>query len=307
MTDPITTRAELDALPFRSTVTLHDEDWRKRHDGSWLCDDGDILTAGGLVRYAERCGAALVLAPSVAPGGVVAGLDYTDIANRAQSATGRSIWPSTAEAVIAAALSYPTARCSWADCPHGERCVHAKESDDRKETTRQAAWHAETDLAVELRGQALYRFDDSRPDLILALREAFRAGAEFAAEFDRAVGSVVATRTITSAAELDALPVGSVIGFTIDGHPRAMIQVAPGEWECTSGTWWASDRLASHPPAPLTILHDSSRPAPAARASEEQVRQIADALWADMIGASRSAVRDVVRDLFVAAGIDVAS
>lgn len=45
----------------------------------------------------------------------------------------------------------------------------------------------------------------------------------------------------------------------------------------------------------------------AAKVSEAQVHQIADALWADMIGASRSAVRDVVRDLFVAAGIDVAS
>ena len=45
----------------------------------------------------------------------------------------------------------------------------------------------------------------------------------------------------------------------------------------------------------------------AARVSEAQVHQIADALWDDMIGASRSAVRDVVRDLFVAAGIDVAS
>ena len=41
---------------------------------------------------------------SVVPEAAVAGLDYTDIANRAQSATGRSIWPSTAEAVIAAAL-----------------------------------------------------------------------------------------------------------------------------------------------------------------------------------------------------------
>lgn len=45
----------------------------------------------------------------------------------------------------------------------------------------------------------------------------------------------------------------------------------------------------------------------AARVSEAQVHQIADALWDDMIGASRSAVRGVVRDLFVAAGIDVAS
>ena len=115
------------------------------------------------------------------------------------------------------------------------------------------------------------------------------------------------TRTTRIAAKLDALPVGSVIGFAVDGRPRAMIQIAPGEWESTSGTWWTSERLASHPPAPLTILHDSSHPAPAARASEDQVRQIADGLWADMIGASRSAVRDVVRDLFVAAGIDVTS
>ena len=115
------------------------------------------------------------------------------------------------------------------------------------------------------------------------------------------------TRTIRTAAELDALPVGSVIGFAVDGRPRAMIQIAPGEWESTSGTWWASERLASHPPAPLTILHDSSHPAPAARASEAQVHQIADALWDDMIGASRSTVRNVLRDLFVAAGIEVAS
>ena len=45
----------------------------------------------------------------------------------------------------------------------------------------------------------------------------------------------------------------------------------------------------------------------AARVSEEQVRQIADALWDDMIGASQSTVRNVLRDLFVAAGIEVAS
>ena len=48
-------------------------------------------------------------APSVVPETAVAGLDYTDIANRAQSATGRSIWPRTAEAVIAAALPLLTA------------------------------------------------------------------------------------------------------------------------------------------------------------------------------------------------------
>ena len=45
----------------------------------------------------------------------------------------------------------------------------------------------------------------------------------------------------------------------------------------------------------------------AARASEEQVHQIADALWDDMIGASRSTVRNVLRDLFVGAGIEVES
>ena len=45
----------------------------------------------------------------------------------------------------------------------------------------------------------------------------------------------------------------------------------------------------------------------AARVSEAQVHQIADALWDDMIGASRSTVRNVLRDLFVAAGIEVAS
>ena len=45
----------------------------------------------------------------------------------------------------------------------------------------------------------------------------------------------------------------------------------------------------------------------AARVSEAQVHQIADALWDDMIGASRSTVRNVLRDLFVSAGIEVAS
>ena len=45
----------------------------------------------------------------------------------------------------------------------------------------------------------------------------------------------------------------------------------------------------------------------AARVSEAQVHQIADALWGDMIGASRSTVRNVLRDLFVGAGIEVAS
>lgn len=66
------------------------------------------------------------------------------------------------------------------------------------------------------------------------------------------------SRTIRTTAELDALPVGSVIGFAIDGSPRVMVQVAPGEWESTSGARWTSDRLASHPPAPLTVLHDPS-------------------------------------------------
>lgn len=45
----------------------------------------------------------------------------------------------------------------------------------------------------------------------------------------------------------------------------------------------------------------------AARVSEAQVHQIADALWDDMIGASRSTVRNVLRGLFVAAGIEVTS
>ena len=44
-----------------------------------------------------------------------------------------------------------------------------------------------------------------------------------------------------------------------------------------------------------------------ARVSEAQVHQIADAMWDDMIGVSRSAVRNVLRDLFVAAGIEAAS
>ena len=64
-----------------------------------------------LVGWADR--RALRTAPAPAPSVVsetaVAGLDYTDIANRAQSATGRSIWPRTAEAVIAAALPLLTA------------------------------------------------------------------------------------------------------------------------------------------------------------------------------------------------------
>ena len=76
MSRTITTRAELDALPFPSAVTLHGEDWHKQRDGSWLCDDGYILTAGGLVRFAERGGAPLTVlhdlpasapAPSVVP------------------------------------------------------------------------------------------------------------------------------------------------------------------------------------------------------------------------------------------------
>ena len=45
----------------------------------------------------------------------------------------------------------------------------------------------------------------------------------------------------------------------------------------------------------------------AAKVSEAQVHQIADALWDDMIGAARSTVRDVLRDLFVSAGIEVTS
>ena len=40
----------------------------------------------------------------------------------------------------------------------------------------------ETDQAAARKAQDLYRFDGSDPDVILALRSAFRAGAEFAAE-----------------------------------------------------------------------------------------------------------------------------
>ena len=32
-----------------------------------------------------------------------------------------------------------TARCPWADCHHGERCVHAKEPDDREALARAVA------------------------------------------------------------------------------------------------------------------------------------------------------------------------
>ena len=41
---------------------------------------------------------------------------------------------------------------------------------------------AETDRAADREALALYPFDGSDPDTILALRSAFRAGAEFAAE-----------------------------------------------------------------------------------------------------------------------------
>ena len=79
------------------------------------------------------------------------------------------------------------------------------------------------------------------------------------------------------------------------------------------------------PKPPPSEPHDAASPTPqtptdrrsttmntetdqaAARVSEAQVHQIADALWDDMIGASRSTVRNVLRDLFVAAGIEVAS
>lgn len=72
MTRTITTAAELDALPWgavieRTVFGEHAEDWHKRRDGMWLCGDGDILTAEGLVRFAERRNAALVPAPSVVP------------------------------------------------------------------------------------------------------------------------------------------------------------------------------------------------------------------------------------------------
>ena len=112
------------------------------------------------------------------------------------------------------------------------------------------------------------------------------------------------TRTIRTAAELDALPVKAVLldegGWPVWRDPYT-------GWCASNGTQGIPADLLIAYGAPLTVLHDPSHPAPAARASEEQVRQIADGLWADMIGASRSAVRDVVRDLFVAAGIDVAS
>ena len=42
--------------------------------------------------------------------------------------------------------------------------------------------NAETDLAAARRAQDLYPFDGSYPDTIIALRSAFQAGAEFAAE-----------------------------------------------------------------------------------------------------------------------------
>lgn len=107
-------------------------------------------------------------------------------------------------------------------------------------------------------------------------------------------------RTIATLEERWALPRGTVIR---DAAGVAWVK-RPVSWMATTPI--EDDQWIG---MPATVLHDPSAPAPApsARASEEQVRQIADGLWADMIGASRSAVRDVVRDLFVAAGIDVTS
>ena len=181
------------------------------------------------------------------------------------------------------------------------------------------------------------------------------------------------TRTITTAAELDALPVKVVLldegGWPVWRDPHT-------GWCASNGTRGIPADLLIADGAPLTVLHDPSAPAPApsaatarheravayaddvaeggapvpddyerhyctedgedwpcgaaraapqtptdrrsttvntetdqaaARVSEAQVHQIADALWDDMIGASRSTVRNVLRDLFVAAGIEVAS
>ena len=75
-------------------------------DGS---DPDMILALHAAFRAGAEFAAEPTPAPSVVPEAAVEGLDYTDIANRAQAATGRSIWPSTAEAVIAAALPFLTA------------------------------------------------------------------------------------------------------------------------------------------------------------------------------------------------------
>ena len=99
-----------------------------RIEGTWLVEVVDEHTCGagpgsGTGMHEPGCGLVpvvdlatlpgwdehLTAAPSVAPKAAVEGLDYTDIANRAQAATGRSIWPRTAEAVIAAALPFLTA------------------------------------------------------------------------------------------------------------------------------------------------------------------------------------------------------
>lgn len=54
MTRTIQTAAELDALPFPNAVTFPGYgDWHKIRDGRWLCDDGDVLTSGGLALVAN--------------------------------------------------------------------------------------------------------------------------------------------------------------------------------------------------------------------------------------------------------------
>ena len=77
------------------------------------------------------------------------------------------------------------------------------------------------------------------------------------------------TRTITTAAELDALPVKVVLldegGWPVWRDPHT-------GWCASNGTQGIPADLLIADGAPLTVLHDPSDPAPAPSATREEVR-----------------------------------
>lgn len=98
------------------------------------------------------------------------------------------------------------------------------------------------------------------------------------------------TRTITTAAELDALPVGSVV-MTADGRPlhKSTWGDAAPAWFEGAQRWAMTSASILDVAGPLTVLHDPSAPAPAPSADAAEgldkdgltpVEQaVAKALW----------------------------
>ncbi|MEW1813253.1 hypothetical protein AB0284_21430 [Pseudarthrobacter phenanthrenivorans] len=64
-------------------------------------------------------------------------------------------------------------------------------------------------------------------------------------------------RTVTTAAELDALPVGSVI---LDADQGPWQKVAPTYWAFPDSTsWYGSQHIAENDFLPATVLHEGEK------------------------------------------------